>query len=125
MGVISSTGYATGHANDQRAEIYGPEGALIYENTGQHSIGALFGRTAARHGLFGRLAVPAHYHETASDRVAAFVAAILDRRPMAPSFLDGLRCQEVLDAAAKSAREGRRVTISAPPGRSAQLDAAR
>jgi predicted dehydrogenase len=115
MGVISSTGYATGHGNDQRAEIYGPDGALIYENTDQQSIGALFGQTAARHGLFGRLAVPARYHETESDQVAAFVTAILDGRPMTPSFLDGLRCQEVVDAVAESAREGRRVPISASP----------
>jgi hypothetical protein len=32
---------------------------------------------------------------------------------MEPSFLDGLRCQQVLDAALESATEGRRVAI--PP----------
>jgi predicted dehydrogenase len=114
MGVLTSTAFATGRRNDQRAEIYGPEGALVYENTDQEAITALFGQAAARHGLFGRLPVPEHYRKTRSDHVASFVAAILEGHAMEPSFLDGLRCQQVLDAVRDSAREGRRVTVAAP-----------
>jgi len=111
MGVLASTGNATGHHNHQRVEIYGPLGALIYDNTDQGAITALLGRAAARHGLFGRLAVPARYRETPDDNVAAFVRGIVAGQPMTPSFTDGLRCQQVLDAALHSAQSGRRVAV--------------
>ena len=42
-----------------------------------------------------------------------FITAIAERRPASPDFRDGLAVQRVLDAAGRSAREGRRVTIEA------------
>ena len=42
-----------------------------------------------------------------------FITAIAERRPASPDFRDGLAVQRVLDAAGRSAREGRRVAIEA------------
>jgi predicted dehydrogenase len=41
-----------------------------------------------------------------------FVTAIAEGRPASPDFRDGLAVQRVLDAAARSAAEGRRVAIA-------------
>ncbi len=112
MGVITSAAIATGHRNDQRAQVYGPQGAIIYENSDQTAVQALFGQTAARYGLFGRLPIPSEYHQPDRNHVAGFVTAIREGRPMTPSFEDGLRCQQVLDAARESAETGQRVIIS-------------
>ena len=48
--------------------------------------------------------------QPAGDR--AFVEAIASGRPAAPSFYDGWKAQEVIDAALESSRAGRWVTIA-------------
>ncbi|MEP7356207.1 MAG: Gfo/Idh/MocA family oxidoreductase [Anaerolineales bacterium] len=46
-----------------------------------------------------------------------FVEAILENRPVTPSFYDGYKAQQVVDAALESHRSGRAVTIvNRPPG---------
>ena len=45
----------------------------------------------------------------------AFIDAILEDRPATPSFHDGLKAQEVVDAAFESHRVGRWVSLGAPP----------
>ena len=40
-----------------------------------------------------------------------FIDAILEDRPVAPSFYDGLKAQEVIDAAIRSHEEGVRVSV--------------
>jgi predicted dehydrogenase len=40
-----------------------------------------------------------------------FVDAILENRPVSPSFLDGLKAQEVIDAALESHKSGRWITL--------------
>lgn len=42
----------------------------------------------------------------------AFVTAVANRTPASPDFRDGLAVQRVVDAAARSSHEGRRVTIA-------------
>jgi predicted dehydrogenase len=42
----------------------------------------------------------------------AFVSAVAAGRPVTPDFADGLAVQRIIDAAARSAAEGRRVTIA-------------
>lgn len=48
----------------------------------------------------------------ADNMARGFVTAIAERRPASPDFRDGLAVQRVLDAAGRSAREGRRVPIA-------------
>ena len=53
------------------------------------------------------------YEHTFIHQAADFVRCIDEDTEMQPNFYDGLRCMEVLDAAALSAKEGRRVEIGA------------
>jgi predicted dehydrogenase len=49
---------------------------------------------------------------TQETMTRAFVTAVAGRRPATPDFGDGLAVQRVLEAAARSARDGRRVPIA-------------
>ncbi len=42
----------------------------------------------------------------------AFVDAIIEDRPISPSFYDGYKVQQVLDAAVASHEQGRWITLS-------------
>jgi predicted dehydrogenase len=48
---------------------------------------------------------------TQESMTRAFVTAVAEGRPASPDFTDGLAVQRVLEAADRSARQGRRVTI--------------
>jgi predicted dehydrogenase len=52
--------------------------------------------------------------QSIGDRM--FVDAILEDRPVAPSFYDGLKVQEVMDAAIESHESGRWVSLAGPGG---------
>jgi predicted dehydrogenase len=61
-----------------------------------------------------RTSVPDTFDDTFRERdnmARGFVTAIAEGRPASPSFRDGWMVQRALDAARRSAREGRRVTI--------------
>lgn len=108
--------------SDARVEVYGSEGALFLPQTGPnppaHGIvrGARRGEAAVRD-----LPVPERLQPFADPRddrlmpfrllVRAFEAGIAQGNSPSPNFEDGLRCQEVLDAARLSASSGRRVQI--------------
>jgi predicted dehydrogenase len=49
---------------------------------------------------------------TWGGNIMAWVDAALARREMRPSFEDGLRCQEILDAALRSHTEGRWIDVT-------------
>ena len=52
------------------------------------------------------------YEHTFVHEVADFLRALEEDREIEPNFEDGLKCMEVLDAAALSAREGRKVEVA-------------
>jgi predicted dehydrogenase len=58
---------------------------------------------------FTEVEVPREYEDV--DEIATFVQAVKAGTPVEPSFLDGLRCQELLDAVLESAETGRRMTL--------------
>ena len=53
------------------------------------------------------------YEHTFIHQAADFFRAIHDDTPVTPNLYDGLRCMQVLDAAAQSSREGRRIEVPA------------
>ena len=55
--------------------------------------------------VYGKWPPPVFTHQAIGDRL--FVDSIVEDRPSSPSFLDGLKAQEVIDAAIESHREGR------------------
>jgi predicted dehydrogenase len=115
-GVFNATRYALGWNNHQRVEIYGSKGAVIYEidrwDQGQDTVKLCLGRPQHLHVGFATATVPPSYLAGNPHRpMLDFVDAIRADREPSPSFADGLRNQEVLEAVELSAQEGRRVSL--------------
>jgi predicted dehydrogenase len=112
LGTLQTSWSAPPWANHQRVEIYGSKGAIVYENENQQSIQAVFGGAAAfKYRAMAPVEVPARFHDTTVTHPAGFVDAVLKGERYRPSFLDGVRCQEVLDAIASAAIDGGRRAI--------------
>lgn len=124
-GVLESTKVAYGHTQAgigrDYCEVNGSEGTLVYDLLHPHR---LLG--ARRDGVLEEIPVPAGSLTYAGtpldagidplqafrwDQNAEFLTAIRDGRPCVPSFHDGVRVQEVMDAIVRSAAEGRRVEV--------------
>ncbi|MBI3300877.1 MAG: Gfo/Idh/MocA family oxidoreductase [Deltaproteobacteria bacterium] len=121
---LSRVAYAS---NFHRFEFYGSGGMLAYDadlKEGTWISGRLRGARAGEKTL-STLPIPERLREglDTSDLGAAvgnflfaqlvrrFVAGIRARQPMTPSFLEGLRSQEVIDALVRSAAEGKWMRI--------------
>ncbi len=118
QGVFNATRCAIGRGNHQRAEIYGTRGAVIYEiekwDRGGDQVQLCLGSSQARFGSFAPVAVPpAYLAGTPNHPMIEFVEAIRADREPDPTFYDGMRCQEVLEAVEISSREGG-VTVQLP-----------
>ena len=122
---LSRVAYAS---NCHRFEFYGSDGVLLYDadlKDGTWISGRLRGAKAGERKL-SALPIPERLHEglDTGDLGAAvgnflfaqltrrFVAGIRAQHPVTPSFLEGLRSQEVIDALVRSAAEERWVTVS-------------
>ena len=125
-GVFESTKVATGRGEGARShdycEVNGPEGTLVYELAHPQRL------LAARRGGSGldEVRVPDEWLTYSGaaleagidpqqafrwDQNLEFVSAIREGRPCTPSFHDGVRVQEVMEAILQSAREGIAVTV--------------
>jgi predicted dehydrogenase len=122
---VSALAHVPGAGNEQYLALYGEAGTL--EARFSLSCGELRGiRVGEKE--WTPMPVPAHYLEggdpngpvmevlrqvftrqPASARL--FVASILEDHQAEPSFADGLRAQEIIDAAIASHSEGRRVLL--------------
>lgn len=114
--VVNSSRNALGHNNYQRIEVYGTKGSLIYEiekaDVGGDRLQLCLGAAQARYNAYATVPVPPTYLAGNPERAMTdFVAAIRADTPMTPDFADGMHCQEVLDAAEASARDGGWVTL--------------
>lgn len=124
-GVLESTKVAIGHTQAgigrDYCEVNGSEGTLVYELIHPHR---LLG--ARRGGALEPMPVPPELRTWSGrpleagvdplqafrwDQNAEFIAAIREQRPCVPSFHDGVRVQEVMDAIVRSAAEGRAVEV--------------
>ncbi|MGH7862523.1 MAG: Gfo/Idh/MocA family protein, partial [Candidatus Dormibacteraceae bacterium] len=117
QGVFNASRCAIGRGNHQRAEIYGTKGSIIYEieksDRGGDQIQLCRGSSQARDAGLTVVPVPAAYLAgTPNHPMIEFVNAIQADRVPSPTFEDGVRCQEVLEAVEISARE--RVTVKLP-----------
>jgi predicted dehydrogenase len=116
VGQFLATRCALGRGNYQRVELYGSEGAVVYEfekaDRGADRVQLCLGRAQARHGGYSTVEVsPEHLLGKPSGPILEFVAAIRAGRPAAPDFADGLRCQEIMTAVERSAAEGRTIAL--------------
>jgi predicted dehydrogenase len=124
-GVLESTkvayGHTTGGIGRDYCEVNGSEGSLVYELLHPHR---LLG--SRRDGTLEEIPVPPSsmtYSGQALgagidplqafrwDQNAEFIGAIREGRPCVPSFHDGVRVQEVMDAIVESATERRSVAV--------------
>lgn len=103
---------ARGRCDIRRVELYGERASLVLEtDKGVDRVLRADEATRWRGDLFRLVFAHDPDASTWGGNVRAWVDASLARRPMAPSFEDGVRCQEILDAAARSHEQRRWVDI--------------
>jgi predicted dehydrogenase len=118
-----SASFAVGFGRNAGIEIYGSEGALFSPQTGPNPspVGKVFGAKKGDSEL-KELLIPEHLKPPSAGGderaysmallVSEFVRGIREHKSPSPSFTDGLRCVEVLDAIQRSNKEGRWVKIA-------------
>jgi predicted dehydrogenase len=123
---VSAVSYeGTPFGQTHHIELHGSEGTL-YSYTDWDKTQEVRG-ARANEGMPKPLEIPADIwgqarrdtvHNTYRDifrlednMTRGFITAILEDKPVRPNFFDGVRIQQMTDAAIKSAREGRRVEI--------------
>lgn len=115
MGIIEVTRFGTGHRNENRIEIYGSEGGLMWNGFEKQNELLFYSRTDEI-GTQGYRAIQmgegvhpygnnwwpvGHtigFGETFVHEIHDFLVAIGEGKQISPSFEDGLRCQEILTA---------------------------
>ena len=119
--VKTAIGYAGGSTSRDYCEVNGSEGSVVYELS--NPLRVLRARAG---GNYEPETVPVQFRKIAGsprdtdadawqafryDQDFVYIEAIHEGRPCSPSFVDGLRVQEVMAAIHQSAAEGRAVTI--------------
>ncbi|MDE2840055.1 MAG: Gfo/Idh/MocA family oxidoreductase [Chloroflexota bacterium] len=113
-GVVDATRLATGRSNHQRITIYGDKGSLVFQNGPEGRIEVAV-EPFSKDGSAVPVPVPSRLAASSPSHVPAFVNTILDGAPVDfPTFADGLRVQEVLEAAEVSHNEDRWVSLPLP-----------
>jgi predicted dehydrogenase len=127
LGTFMATRFATGRKNYLRLEIFGSEGALAFNLERLNEL-EYFSRgepeseqgfrtivvTESSHPYISAWWPAGHiigWEHTFIHEVRDLLVAIDEGGPVYPDFYDGLRCQQVLDAALKSAEEGQWVEV--------------
>jgi predicted dehydrogenase len=127
MGTIEATRLAPGRKNYNRFEINGSLGSVAFDLERMNEIDVYFERDPASLRGFRRILVteaahpymkawwpPGHiigYEHTFTHTVYDLLNAMADRRTPEPSFVDGVRNQQVLDAIARAAASRRWVDV--------------
>lgn len=121
LGTFMATRFATGRKNYLRLEIFGSEGALVFNlerlnelefysraDEGEEQGFRTIMVTEESHPFISAWWPPGHiigWEHTFIHEVRDLLLAIDKGEPVYPDFYDGLRCQHVLDAALKSTIE--------------------
>jgi len=129
LGSFMVTRFATGRKNFMRLEIFGSEGSLGFnlerlnelEYFSRQDDGAAQGFrnilvTESAHPFLKSWWPPGHiigWEHTFIHETSDLLVAIAEGRDVKPDFDDGLRCQLVLDAIEKSARQNKWVELPA------------
>lgn len=127
LGNFMATRFATGRKNYLRLEIFGSEGALIFNLERLNEL-EYFSRadepllqgfrniivTEGKHPYIDRWWPPGHiigWEHTFIHEIGDLLLAVADGTNVQADFYDGLRCQLALDAAMKSADQQKWITI--------------
>jgi predicted dehydrogenase len=113
VGNFFSSRYATARRNYQRAEIYGSDGAIVFDNDIRNELQVSLGSAMGRRNAWGTLPVPpALIAEDRKNSMHYFVEDIVRGTQIGPTFRDGLAAQVAMDAIVRSAEQRRWVDIS-------------
>ena len=127
LGNFMATRFATGRKNYLRLEIFGSKGSLSFNLERLNEL-EYYSRddepeaqgfrnilvTESVHKYIDAWWPPGHiigWEHTFIHEVADLLKAIPDKKTVYPNFYDGMRCQQVLDAAVTSANELKWVTV--------------
>jgi predicted dehydrogenase len=129
LGSFMATRFATGRKNFLRLEIFGSQGSLVFNlerlneleyyslaDEGKEQGFRTIVATESSHPFISAWWPPGHiigWEHTFIHEAHDLLLAIADGQDVYPDFYDGLRCQQVLDAAMESAREGHWVEVAA------------
>ena len=127
LGSFMATRFATGRKNYLRLEIFGSEGSLVFNLERLNELDFYSSADEGKAQGFRNIVVTEESHpfisawwpaghiigweHTFIHEVHDLLLAIDEGEPVYPDFYDGLRCQQVLDAALTSAVEGRWVEV--------------
>ncbi len=118
MGSIVITHFATTREVELIVEIYGDKGALSYRLSDQDNLQLAIGPFVRENQML-TAPIPARFKAEQQQiwrrNVNNFVNALANDRPMDPDFSDGLRNQEIQEAATISTRERRWVDLPLDP----------
>jgi len=127
QGSFIATRFATGRKNFLRLELFGSKGSLVFNLERLNEL-EFYSRsdedkeqgfrsilvTESAHPYLKAWWPPGHiigWEHTFIHEIGDMLSAIANHEDVYPDFYDGLRCQQVLDAAGQSADEGRWVDI--------------
>ncbi len=128
LGNFMATRFATGRKNYLRLEIFGSEGALIFNLERLNEL-QYYSRkdegpeqgfrqiivTESEHPYIDMWWPPGHiigWEHTFIHEIGDLLTAISEGKNVTPDFYDGMKCQQVLDAAMKSSIENKWIKIS-------------
>jgi predicted dehydrogenase len=128
LGSCDTTRFAGGRRNQNTFEIYGSKGSLVwnlermnellYMNLGDTQAEQGFRDimvTDGSHPYTGSWWAPGHivgYETTFVNAAYDYLTALKNGGTISPNFGDGVRIMQVLEAAQKSAKEGRKIKVS-------------
>ena len=111
-GVIANmlfTKCAIGESNTIKYELFGTDGIIRFNLNKPNEITLCFASEKRTEGKQETIPVPEKYHLAQEE---AFVKAVSgESTPYFPSVKEGIACQKILDAAVRSAAEGRVITL--------------
>jgi predicted dehydrogenase len=126
---LEATRFALGRKNGIRIEINGSKGSLAFDFEDMNRLkfydsmnppdrqgfrDIIVTQANGTHPYAGQWWPPGHilgYEHTFVNTVADFVNACIDRKPIQPTFEDGLKNQRVMEAVEESAKAGKWVKI--------------
>ncbi|MFH1784335.1 MAG: Gfo/Idh/MocA family oxidoreductase [bacterium] len=127
VGSFEATRFAAGRKNAQRIEINGSKGSLVFELERMNELKYYSRADKNYESGFKIILVTKHehpyinawwpdghiigYEHTFVNTIYDMLNSIADNKMPVPSFVDGLKCQEVLEAAEKSAKTKKWVKI--------------
>jgi myo-inositol 2-dehydrogenase/D-chiro-inositol 1-dehydrogenase len=96
---------------DQRIEAFGANGMLQSTNPLPHSVSVSTNQNTASQSLLNSFFIE-RYQQAYQAQLSSFINCLLNKKIPSPSFLDGLRAQQLADAAQQSLDSGLPVKLT-------------